>query len=250
MIDWISSYGFTVNEQEPITGLTPLHCAHSDANVKYLVTHFADVDAKDHKGNTPLHIASSNANHDCIKALLEAGASTNIINNNFDTALHCAINADRINLESILLLIDKEVSTSSNQQGETPLHIACKRLCDADGEDETNTIKTIIYLLIEANKTQTNRVNENGYTPLHYACLAGHEEVAQLLIDNSALEPSILSQNQQFPIIGFIDDLIVQANSNPEIKAENLLKIKSMIMQASNSSSSSSSSSSSGFYNS
>lgn len=46
------------------------HCSVA----KLLLTHEADMEAKDTNGNTPLHVASQNQQTDLVQILLESGA--------------------------------------------------------------------------------------------------------------------------------------------------------------------------------
>jgi len=67
-------------------GRTPLHTAaryNSDVEVlKYLVSHGADVNAKEFYGNTPLHVAAEfNSNVEVLKYLVSQGADVQAKNN-------------------------------------------------------------------------------------------------------------------------------------------------------------------------
>ncbi|KAK2464208.1 hypothetical protein APHAL10511_003665 [Amanita phalloides] len=66
-----------------ITGQTLLHYSAFlafDSLTKFLISHNADVDARDRNGYTPLHFAGLSGSVKCAQVLLEAGADREIVN--------------------------------------------------------------------------------------------------------------------------------------------------------------------------
>lgn len=87
VIKILTDNGADIN-QKNFEGLSPLHLAANISKeeslepLKYLLTKGADVNTQDIRGNTPLFAAFAADNDNAIKLLIEAGADTNIRNNN------------------------------------------------------------------------------------------------------------------------------------------------------------------------
>jgi ankyrin repeat protein len=103
----------------------------------------ADVNYKDNDGETPLSVASYNGHVQVVTELVEHGADIEAKDNVGDTSLHCAwwnghlavVNEllspnDSIGTTTIKTILGKRKSRGAdteakNDQGSTPLHIAC-----------------------------------------------------------------------------------------------------------------------------
>jgi ankyrin repeat protein len=112
---------FALFGDESTDGVTPLHKAAAQGNkdvVELLLSHGADVNAKDNKlGYTPLHWAVRADNKDVAELLLSHGADVNAKNKHGETPLHKADNKDVVEL---LLSHGADVNAKSNQNY-TPL---------------------------------------------------------------------------------------------------------------------------------
>ena len=85
-----------------------------------LVDRGADLDARNHSGNTPLHIACYGEHRNLVIALVDRGANINAINNAGNTPLHGA--CSRNNVMMAMELIDQGANTNIvNVFGRTPL---------------------------------------------------------------------------------------------------------------------------------
>lgn len=155
---------YDINQIEPTTGYTPLHCAatqsyheiaitlvKSGADINavtleketalhlacksacaqlalYLVAKGADVNQTDSQGRTALMLAASNRNsYDLIRILIKLHANVSAYDDiDRSTALHYAVRCDNSSAVSYLVKIGGAVVTSSNDKGESPLKLSCQ----------------------------------------------------------------------------------------------------------------------------
>ena len=169
-------------------GRLPLHIACTGKLANYelikLVSslHELDVNTKDVDGNTPIHTLCQTFSHSnyieknmsveefkaCLKYLIEEKNSyANIQNNKGELALHILLKYEfdlPIDMETNILLVIIEMCTkgiwvnTQDNEGNTPLHIACK----------VNDYKTVMYLT-STFSCDTNLLNNEGHPPLYYA---------------------------------------------------------------------------------
>jgi ankyrin repeat protein len=157
-------------------GLTPLQLAIKYNNteiINHLINHGADVNRPDKKGETLLHWSIWNGEYDIAELLIKSGR----VNLNFkntvasDTPLIFAIYKDQ--LEIVKLLIENGADfTSSNKDGNTPLHSAIT----------LNRSREIIDFLIQKNM-EIAPENASDGIPLHWAVNAGDLKVVKLLYE-------------------------------------------------------------------
>jgi ankyrin repeat protein len=168
--------------------LTPFQFAATRNNVeamKFLVAHGANVNLKNHKGNTALHEASKSGKLAAIDFLLKHdGVHMEAENNDRDTALHCGASylcpsetdcstlARSMSSEMTEVLLEHGANAhAKNQHGLTALHIAA----------EKGDIK-MAKLLVEHGADVMDEDLRANDTPLHFAASKGRAEVTQWLL--------------------------------------------------------------------
>src|SRR5207253_1752774 len=88
-----------------------------------LVTHHADVNARNKDGETPLYYAAFSGHKDVAELWLTQHADVNARNKDGDTPLHEAANNDSKDVAELLLAEHADINARSNN-GQTPLHWA------------------------------------------------------------------------------------------------------------------------------
>lgn len=115
------------------------------------------------------------------------------INENCETALHTAVNANNITMVAILLQKNASIDVR-DKKGNTPVHYATVL-----GHND------ILTFLLEKNKESADYYNDNGLMPLHVASFFGHIEIVKILLkytinydssSNSGQTPLYLAADQ------------------------------------------------------
>ncbi|XP_063913028.1 uncharacterized protein LOC135129711 [Zophobas morio] len=151
-----------------------------------------DVNARLEHGLTAFQLSCRHGNYEITKMLLDFGSSVNLVDMRDNTALQCAVELQKVNLDIIKLLTEKGVDVNAqNKFGMTALQLACqqgvyenaKMLLDfgasiniAD-KDNKNLLhyaswkdnKDIIKILIDKG-IDVNAQDKLGKTALHFAC--------------------------------------------------------------------------------
>ena len=160
--------------------MTPLYLAAMfgwHEIVKRLIKSGAKI-IPNNKGFTPLHIAAYHQNFETVKTLLEMQEINewlNLKNTDGDTALSMA--AEKYDHKiTELLLNSNAIITTSNQDGNTPLHKAAMSASPA-----------VKLLLGTESKNQfINQQNNEGATALFLATKYKHKNLVSILIQNRA----------------------------------------------------------------
>ena len=139
--------------------------------IRLLLDHGADVNARDEQGLTPLRVAVLQDKTDVAQALLATGATLD------SDLLHVAV--EHCGAEMIRVLIaGKAAINTVDDQGATPLHLAV-----SEGR------LTHVHALIDAG-ANVNAVDGSGATPLHLLFgdkyIKYQESLARLLIARGA----------------------------------------------------------------
>ena len=188
---------------------TPLHAAARTGNkeiIERLLDRGADINATDKDGKTPLVRLIDNKRTDAAIHLIEKGADISLTDNDGHTALdYAAANGLKNIVEKLngpmpsptkdasgntllhqgvyngqgeivrtLLASPSPMTNASNDQGETPLVIACIR----------NNLM-IARMLIKAG-ADPNKALPDGNTPLHFAAWTGNKFLGAALLEAKA----------------------------------------------------------------
>ncbi|KAJ0394173.1 hypothetical protein P43SY_008447 [Pythium insidiosum] len=155
-----------------------LHCEiliKNDSNVVNLISPLDDGDkeiiAEFGRHQTPLHLASKKGHTSVVELLLSNRAASNLQDDEGNTALHYAANA-----ETAEILLSSSFRTNANipnRRGQTPLHIAA-----------ANGNVGVVNLLIH-NGADQDIVDDQGQNAFHVAAANGHTAVALVLLHNN-----------------------------------------------------------------
>lgn len=200
-------------------GSSALHLAVLGGHLKLtqeLLARKCNVDTKDSRGRTALQVASLEGSEDLVAELLLAEANPNEADGNGQTALHKAVLADgakalQVLLDysqpelakpdssgatpvflaceygktdhlSLLLAKDAKLSSTANNNGWTPLHIAAHGLQKIKNSHRPSKFRDALQMLIQA-KAGLEATDENGKTALHRAAAAGNcDNTRELLL--------------------------------------------------------------------
>ena len=136
--------------------------SHSTHIVKFLVKIMhSDLTIVDVHKQLPLHVAASR-----FLELVELCCSQTLINEQDEdgnTALHIACMHSKLEIARFLLNEKKCDSIIKNQNGQTPLHCACKNATSTENNG-------LIALLAQNSKASLNLQDADGDTPIHLLC--------------------------------------------------------------------------------
>ena len=163
-------------EQPDSDGRTPLHYAAEYGRlniVNLLLTHGANLEARNNAGQSPLYFASNSGHLAIVEALVAHGADPTIGNDSGATPLYSA--ARYGHLKTVEFLRSKDVDIDvTNEWGWTPLHIAAH-----------NNHLQVVQFLVE-NGAKINFADKYGRRPLTHASRHGYIEMVDLLLDSGA----------------------------------------------------------------
>ncbi|KAL0214230.1 hypothetical protein P9112_006414 [Eukaryota sp. TZLM1-RC] len=144
-------------------GLTPLHCAVSEASQKtitYLINNGCNVNYPTKSGLLPIHYATIRGDLSILQLLHSHGASLSSPTPTNLTPLHLSVQHNHPFITNFLLSHNVSTDVYTSDHGLTPLHLAMYPLPNPD-----DNLTLARYLL--SNRASVNVLDNNGFTPLH-----------------------------------------------------------------------------------
>lgn len=141
-----------------------------------------DIESKNYKGRSVLSVAASIGATDTVKLLLHRCKNINLNSQDLmqSTPLHLASSTNHPSASALLLLLLHDPRTDptlTNEFGQTPLHIAISRGCEA-----------LVPILLQHPGVNPNQPDGNGNTPLPIACEKGYDEIVKVLLEHPRIE--------------------------------------------------------------
>uniref|UniRef100_H0VAV5 Ankyrin repeat domain 55 n=2 Tax=Cavia porcellus TaxID=10141 RepID=H0VAV5_CAVPO len=159
-------------------GRLPLHAATAEPDVRLLTvllqqSNLSEINHQDNEGMTPLHWAAFHNQPQHTQMLLKKGADPTLVDKDFKTALHWAVQSGNRILCSIILSHHQgpSIINYDDESGKTCAHIAA-----AAG------FSSIINELARVPECNLQALDVDDRTPLHWAAAAGKAECVQSLL--------------------------------------------------------------------
>ncbi|XP_064799568.1 ankyrin repeat domain-containing protein 55 isoform X2 [Oncorhynchus masou masou] len=159
-------------------GRLPLHAATAEIDLKLMAVLLqqstaCEINHQDNEGMTALHWASFHNRPEHVQALLQKGADPTLVDKDFKTALHWAVQSGSRFMCSLILehSLGSSVINYDDENGKTCVHIAA-----AAGYSD------ILYELAHFAETNLQALDVDERTPLHWAAAAGKEDCVQALL--------------------------------------------------------------------
>ncbi|XP_053502085.1 ankyrin repeat domain-containing protein 55 [Ictalurus furcatus] len=176
-------------------GRLPLHAATAEVDLRLMAvllqqSTLCEINHQDNEGMTALHWASFHNRPEHVQALLQKGADPTLVDKDFKTALHWAVQSGSRFMCSLILdhHLGSTVINYDDENGKTCVHIAA-----AAGYSD------IIYELARVPETNLQALDVDERTPLHWAAAAGKEECVQALLQ-LGVEPGPRDINENTPL--------------------------------------------------
>ncbi|XP_065096605.1 ankyrin repeat domain-containing protein 55 isoform X1 [Paramisgurnus dabryanus] len=160
-------------------GRLPIHAATAETEFRLMAvllqqSTLCEINHQDNEGMTALHWASFHNRPEHVQALLQKGADPTLVDKDFKTALHWAVQSGSRFMCSLILdhHLGSSVINYDDENGKTCIHIAA-----AAGFSD------IICELARIPETNLQALDVDERTPLHWAAAAGKDECVQVLLE-------------------------------------------------------------------
>ncbi|XP_016317981.1 ankyrin repeat domain-containing protein 55-like [Sinocyclocheilus anshuiensis] len=176
-------------------GRLPIHAATAETDFRLMAvllqqSTLCEINHQDNEGMTALHWASFHNRPEHVQALLQKGADPTLVDKDFKTALHWAVQSGSRLMCSLILdhHLGASVINYDDENGKTCVHIAA-----AAGFSD------IIYELSRVPETNLQALDVDERTPLHWAAAAGKDDCVQVLLE-LGVEPNPRDINENTPL--------------------------------------------------
>ncbi|NXG80128.1 ANR55 protein, partial [Baryphthengus martii] len=176
-------------------GRLPLHAATAEPDVRLLnvllqQSNLSEINHQDNEGMTSLHWAAFHNMPQHTQTLLHKGADLTLVDKDFKTALHWAVQSGNRILCSIILdhYQGPSIINYDDENGKTCMHIAA-----AAGYSD------IISELAKVPECNLQALDVDDRTPLHWAAAAGKADCVQTLLE-LGLDSSPRDINENTPL--------------------------------------------------
>ncbi|XP_012577246.1 PREDICTED: ankyrin repeat domain-containing protein 55 [Condylura cristata] len=176
-------------------GRLPLHAATAEPDVRLLTvlvqqSNLSEINHQDNEGMTPLHWAAFHNQPQHTQMLLKKGADPTLVDKDFKTALHWAVQSGNRILCSIILSHHQgpSIINYDDESGKTCMHIAA-----AAGFSD------IISELARVPECNLQALDVDDRTPLHWAAAAGKAECVQSLLE-LGMDSNLRDINESTPL--------------------------------------------------
>ncbi|XP_006874715.1 PREDICTED: ankyrin repeat domain-containing protein 55 [Chrysochloris asiatica] len=176
-------------------GRLPLHAATAEPDVRLLTvllqqSNLSEINHQDNEGMTPLHWAAFHNQPQHTQMLLKKGADPTLVDKDFKTALHWAVQSGNRILCSIILSHHQgpSIINYDDESGKTCVHIAA-----AAG------FVDIIHELARVPECNLQALDVDDRTPLHWAAAAGKAECVQSLLE-LGMDSNLRDINESTPL--------------------------------------------------
>ncbi|KAL2779695.1 ankyrin repeat domain-containing protein 55 [Daubentonia madagascariensis] len=176
-------------------GRLPLHAATAEPDMRLLTvllqqSNLGEINHQDNEGMTPLHWAAFHNQPQHTQMLLKKGADPTLVDKDFKTALHWAVQSGNRILCSIILSHHQgpSIINYDDESGKTCVHIAA-----AAGFSD------IIDELARVPECNLQALDVDDRTPLHWAAAAGKAECVQSLLE-LGMDSNLRDINESTPL--------------------------------------------------
>ncbi|TRY85576.1 hypothetical protein DNTS_032553 [Danionella cerebrum] len=176
-------------------GRLPIHAATAETDFRLMAvllqqSTLCEINHQDNEGMTALHWACFHNRPEHSQALLQKGADPTLVDKDFKTALHWAVQSGSRFICSLILehSLGSSVINYDDENGKTCVHIAA-----AAGFSD------IINELSRIPETNLQALDVDERTPLHWAAAAGKDDCVQVLLE-LGVEHSPRDINENTPL--------------------------------------------------
>jgi len=199
LIGRLIGMGIDVNAKDK-KGCTPflLECGKSSRLLRDLISHGADIHARDVDGQGTLHAAAAATDVAMINILLTCKLPIDPVDNNGYTPFAWAVITGQEDTALYLLARGASIPTRTFRHGRSLLHTAASL-----------AMARLVHVLLHQSEWDISAQDDMGFTPLALACRKGTFEMINKFVDAGA-DVSIRNKAGDSPL-----DIMVKAANNP-----------------------------------